>query len=219
MLYEYLTQKSPTYMFLVHSRLLTLVCALFYVLTVDATCAHSRPCVCVPVYALFYVPTAVDASNLSMLDLEIADYKRTVESLNKKIADMSEQQEQHQAAMQEREGKIAELTSTRAREEELKGKDEQTRLKLKTLLLKTKKELTEKRAETERLDKANRDQLDAVRVGTHAVSLNCKHMRSLKCTCAFSFMCTHLRSLKYTCMISLTCTHMNLLNEHVHTLW
>eukprot|EP00041_Stephanoeca_diplocostata_P037645 m.1432170 g.1432170 ORF g.1432170 m.1432170 type:complete len:1150 (-) comp25077_c0_seq14:2850-6299(-) len=114
---------------------------------------------------------SVDASNLSMLDLEIADYKRTVESLNKKLTEMAEQHEQHQAVLQEREGKIAELTSTRAREEELKGKDEQTRLKLKTLLLKTKKELTEKRSEAERLDKAHREQLDAVEAKNQEIEI------------------------------------------------
>ena len=109
------------------------------------------------------------ASNQNMMDLEIADYKRTAETLNTRLKSLEEQLERERKHGTDKEAKITELNTQIEREASLKGKDEETRLKLKTFLLKSKKELGEKRTLVTKLEKSERELQDQLEAGLQEV--------------------------------------------------
>jgi hypothetical protein len=119
------------------------------------------------------------ASQQTMLDLELADYKvsvvvscsgygnthapvthaslhfprfqRTAESLNSRISELEEQLASARMQNEDAEAKVADAASTQAKEDELKKKGEDSRIKMKAMLFQFKKELTERRAEGEKV--------------------------------------------------------------------
>eukprot|EP00038_Savillea_parva_P019742 m.28641 g.28641 ORF g.28641 m.28641 type:complete len:1174 (+) comp4535_c0_seq1:167-3688(+) len=104
------------------------------------------------------------ASQQAMLDLELADYKRTAESLNSRVSELEEQVDNARKAKEDAEAKVKEMKAAHAKEEELKKKGEDSRVKMKAMLLQFKKELNERRADSEKSEKAQRelqDQLEA----------------------------------------------------------
>lgn len=97
------------------------------------------------------------ASNSNMLDLEIADYKRTSETLNTRLKEMNEKLEEHEKLASQKDSTITELKSQITKEAELKKKEDESRLKLKTFLVKSKKELSEKRNQVTALERSERE--------------------------------------------------------------
>jgi chromosome segregation ATPase len=89
--------------------------------------------------------SSADGTKSTMLDLELADYKRTADTLQSKVTDLESQLELERVRVKGGDESTKELETQLAKHTALKSKDEETRQKLKALLLKAKKEITEKR--------------------------------------------------------------------------
>lgn len=94
------------------------------------------------------------ASQNQMLDLELADYKRTTETLTSRVGDLESSLKLAQERAAADAKTITELQEAVSRSGDLSAQDHDNRQKLKQLLLKAKKDVTEKRVELEKQQKA-----------------------------------------------------------------
>ncbi|CAD5119400.1 DgyrCDS8016 [Dimorphilus gyrociliatus] len=105
------------------------------------------------------------ASKNSMLDLEFADYERTIETLNKSIEEKVKENENLQAEVERRESLVESLKKEIESSESQTKSAEDRMLKLKQLLKKIKKELTDSRQSEMNLKKREAElQIDVERL-------------------------------------------------------
>eukprot|EP00049_Salpingoeca_infusionum_P015798 m.310222 g.310222 ORF g.310222 m.310222 type:complete len:1038 (+) comp15949_c0_seq3:227-3340(+) len=87
---------------------------------------------------------AASASQSSMLDLELADYKRTVQTLNKRLEDTTAELENGNKTVAQLETSLEEVTTAKSQVEADKKKADQLAAKMKQLLAKVRTQLQEK---------------------------------------------------------------------------